>query len=546
MSYSLLAPKRSEVESSDVFVASILENRDSSEANQDTNEIFRVANATLAANLSPSFPKTPQKVTQNSAKKRRPLPDLTRPKPSPSHGENMSMIFRDASATLQEIQATAYSPSSIGMPRLPLSQARRERFGSVNQDDRRTISSIETPFRARKARNYPIESEFDLTKADQTSCSDRPTQTPLIAKHFDGVINASMPKHRSFHEHGSSIPLSGPPEAQTASHLGDVEKEPISSGFASPSALYSQSPKTPEEVQYPGFEHWRLPQSSSRGASPPRFGSEESLSSHVTTSVLPASQHHAENMPIARIETWLNGIQVRKENINQSDAQRQGIVMNEVVINKCSSSQKVLHGKSRTQKSQFVRPKSGEDLPSLSRSSSNKENVSPVKSTPSPAHARIPYLTTAPSRFRNPNIEAAQGSGSALYSPKPLAPQGHLNLPPRRKKTRVDAELKLDSSRSGKDFTIHDDQVTDALAQLSPDVELRRKGRRRKRERCMSYWDDDILPASSPCLPVKTQARSISVRKDKKVLGESQQTDNLTKDQPFTREAEDAAFDFQL
>lgn len=51
------------------------------------------------------------------------------------------------------------------------------------------------------------------------------------------------------------------------------------------------------------------------------------------------------------------------------------------------------------------------------------------------------------------------------------------------------------------DFTIHEDQIAEALAQLSPDVERHRKGRGPKRERCLSYWDQDILQPSSQCMP---------------------------------------------
>lgn len=39
-------------------------------------------------------------------------------------------------------------------------------------------------------------------------------------------------------------------------------------------------------------------------------------------------------------------------------------------------------------------------------------------------------------------------------------------------------------------FTIYED---DDVAQLSPGVERHRKGRGPKRERCVSYWDEDVI-----------------------------------------------------
>lgn len=98
----------------------------------------------------------------------------------------------------------------------------------------------------------------------------------------------------------------------------------------------------------------------------------------------------------------------------------------------------------------------------------------------------------------------------------------------------------------GRDFTIHDDQIADALAQLSPDVELRRKGRRLKRVRCLSYWDEDILHPSSPCAPMNNDENAAPTRKGRKVLGEPKQTAELAKEKPFVKEIEDAAFDFQV
>ena len=85
----------------------------------------------------------------------------------------------------------------------------------------------------------------------------------------------------------------------------------------------------------------------------------------------------------------------------------------------------------------------------------------------------------------------------ALHSAHSLTSQGHPSLPPKRKKARIDdiapSRAGTDMPTARRDFTILEDQLSEALAQLSPDVERHRKGRGPKRERCMSYWDNDIL-----------------------------------------------------
>ena len=73
---------------------------------------------------------------------------------------------------------------------------------------------------------------------------------------------------------------------------------------------------------------------------------------------------------------------------------------------------------------------------------------------------------------------------------------------------------------SRRDFTIHEDQLAEALAQLSPDVERHRKGKGPRRERCMSYWDEDILRPGLQCVPMDVDSFGESAGKGKEVLGE--------------------------
>lgn len=104
-------------------------------------------------------------------------------------------------------------------------------------------------------------------------------------------------------------------------------------------------------------------------------------------------------------------------------------------------------------------------------------------------------------------------------------------MPPKRKKARVNEKPWGNLPTPcvpGQDFTIHDDELAGALAKLSPQVERHRKGRGPKRERCKGYFDEDVVDL-----------------KGRKLLGESAQSSELTKVQPFLGEAADAAFGFR-
>ena len=80
--------------------------------------------------------------------------------------------------------------------------------------------------------------------------------------------------------------------------------------------------------------------------------------------------------------------------------------------------------------------------------------------------------------------------------------------------------------------TDHTKPRSAAKADLSPDVDVYRKSHRPKRERCLSYYDEDVLSPVTGCQSNTGQ----------KILGESSSHVHLTKPQPFCPEAE--AFHF--
>ena len=86
-------------------------------------------------------------------------------------------------------------------------------------------------------------------------------------------------------------------------------------------------------------------------------------------------------------------------------------------------------------------------------------------------------------------------------------------------------------------FTIHENQLAEALAQLSPDVERHRKGRGLRRERCVSYWDEDILEAGLQCEAMDVDGNGVKSGPGKQELDESGEAAELMRVKPFTSEA---------
>ena len=469
----------------------------------DCNSVqgVRRGNEVLAVNLPVAFPKTPQRALQNCAKKRRQLPDLSRSSASPSHGERMSTIFRDASANLQDTRSPlSKQTANTRKSRLPLSQARSKRFGSTSQED-----------------------TIPLPKSEALSHSP------------------ALPRH------GTSSPPLWAGNASNRSRQKGKEREPISSGFKSSSFRYSRPPETPEEVRCPEVEHWRLPQSSSNNEPSPAVAL-GLFHSRPILPMLPASSPDAVEAR-TELENWLSDIHGSPDGSDSSKVQQRDVLLKSGPLEETLNSSNISIKEMRTQSDKATANGPKDRLRTPSQATSEKENISPAGSTPSRSRLCSPDLISTLSNPCTPDIDVTIQPPSTLHSAHPLTPQSHLSIPSRRKKVRTAAGTNLNPPKSSKDFTIHSDQVTDALAQLSPDVELRRKGRGGKRDRCISYWDEDILPTappSSPCPAVVVDENCRFARKGKQVLGESQHSSEMTKDKPFKAEAESAAFDFRV
>ena len=326
---------------------------------------------------------------------------------------------------------------------------------------------------------------------------------------------------------------------------------PMSSDFATPSKHPPPLTEPPEERHYPILEAWRPPQSSSIAAVGSSLGSDDQYthSSLDTIGTNPPSRLYTDAQG-TRIESWLDGIPESTENEASSGPQQD---INEVRVPIAQETRLSLAATSY-QSSQKPGPapsiKPLESPGDLFQTSSNKENISPVTSSPPPTPTSpIPqYIASTPSRFSSTKNRVPPELTGTRRFVHPLSPQGHLSLQPKRKRARLDNNVINNSkaaSKAGKDFTIHDDELVQALAELSPLVERHRKGCGPKRERCRSYFDEDFVQDISPgAYRDKKDDDGVMLKNETKVLGESKQSAKLTKSKPFVKEAGTAAFDF--
>lgn len=280
------------------------------------------------------------------------------------------------------------------------------------------------------------------------------------------------------------------------SQIEEEGKEPISSGFGTPVVPTPNFVENPEEVKYPMLETWRSLRCNSL-ASSLGSDSDDLHSTHGVPLVLPFPHSDAREAPCSHIETWLDGI-VDATALGRSNSPKQCDSTEDLLKNDDPFSRSIAPNLSSPLRPRVPPSKSKHDLQSSSKAISNKENISPSKDSSSPRRSPANPQTRTPSRVGKANTKA-------LHFAHPLTPQGHLSLPPKRKRARVRgvaisrAETEMPVVR--RDFTIHEDKLAEALAQLSPDVERHRKGRGPKRERCMSYWDEDILRPGSRYVP---------------------------------------------
>lgn len=328
-------------------------------------------------------------------------------------------------------------------------------------------------------------------------------------------------------------------------HNEEWVKEPISSGFATPIGTAPGFVKNPEEVKYPIPGNWRSLRSRSNLSS---FGSDNDdlHSTHGVPLILPFPSSDAEEAPRSDIDTWLNGV-VEGTIPGLLGSPKQSCDREDLLMNDAPLSQNMASTLSPLLTRERVSwSKPTQDTQSPLRASSDKENISPPKSLSSPPRPPTQHLQArTPSRFCQISTPAT------LQATQPLTPQGHLSLPPRqRKRARIDGTASCAAARPEtptgprrRDFTIHEERIAGALAQLSPDVERHRRGRGPRRERCVSYWDEDILHGEA--MDVDSNGiDEMMMRKGRRVLGESKEAVELTREKPFVEEAGSASFEF--
>ena len=470
----------------------------------NTQEKLHGLNQSTTANpaITQKSSTTPKRPAPNSAKKRGQMPDLSRLTATPGHGAKMSMIFRDAANSLQ---GSGISPNhgqpNIKKSRLPISQARGIKFGSGCADEIHRLSGV--------GPHYSMPTH--LPEADLATCGTTTDRSLGAATNVSGMCL------------DDTLRVSG---VSPSSHIEEEGREPISSGFATPTASIPNFAEDPEEVVYPIVEHWRSLRSLSNASS---FGSDNDdiHSTHGVPLILPFPRSYAEQATRSDINIWLNGV-AEAASSGLSSSPKQSHDKGDLLITNAPFQQSIASNLSSPTKDQATPSTLKQDMQSRSKASSDKENISPSKHPSSPTRPLAQNLRArTPSRFCQTNTQATLPSIKPPHFAHPSNPKGDLSLPPQRKRARVDG---IASSRAGaevptprRDFTIHEDQVVGALSQLSPGVERHRKGRGPRRARCVSYWDEDILRPGLQSVPmdVDGDGDGETTRKGKKVLSES-------------------------
>ena len=465
------------------------------------------------AQIMPVVPVTSQKPTANSAKKRRRVQSLTRSTVSPSRNIHMAAIFQDAATSFRGLCSPRCPPSSnMKRARKPFSQARTGNIRPTVQEETtlsppamnisKTKPPPVTPFEPAVNLHEPHHHQICTFTASQTALR-APIDKPDHAGYSSLAQNANL----------TSTALSRNstnPQSHTACefqmHTEVGHEKTASSRFSTSIAAIDHCPETPEEVQYPKLDHWQMPQPKSLATT---LGSdnEDCHSCHGASLTMPFPNQNNEAAHRASIETWLNDVTgVNVDALRTVSPLSDDDTENHAMDDAQSSPPSI--ARTAHQNSYLAENESQSSDKCPSGASSNKENISPSKSTRS--SIRLPnYLirSATPLSFRDPIAQATplQSAGkkalSASRSHRPLSPMKHLPFVPTRKKPRLDDHSTHLAKRSqGSDrkiFTIHDDQLAEALSQLSPSVERHRKGRGPKRERCISYWDEDILQPGS-------------------------------------------------
>ena len=485
---------------------------------QRHNIVEDMTTASKPLNWPAGSPATPRRISPNSSKKRLYAPDLSRSIPTPSHRIKMANIFQEAGLALE----SGRSPSRRLSP-----NTKRSRMPS------------------------PHHRNFTWTSLDEADPYNQQPSDMTFGIGFNrGTASISVPLSRDDGV-GSMLPTPFPCHQPTDSS----EKEPLSSGLSTPFPLST------------------IPQR--HGIILPLFldvdsEADDTHSSHGVPLIVPLQGSGQCKPKRHNIDAWLDEVLcIAPEGIATAD-----------VLAPCPSTSLTAEDDispyhyPQKPDSHFTLPPA---ISSASRASSNKENIDPLESSLSRSLVASPsslenlqgssdYLSITPKRPSRLNPSAIGTPLNAISPPEhrpafrfhyPGTPRGLFYLAPKRKKFKVDPKSPPSLVEANKtigtpsNFDIHEDEEDGILPELSPQVECQHKGRGPKRERCSSYFDQDILPTltpskTEPSLGPEADTSGDEFRKGKRVLGESQDSAKLTKPKTFIEEAGNAKFDFNI
>lgn len=478
----------------------------------------------------------------NCGRKRVPNPALMRANPTHSHGTKMASIFRDAAGTMEGFETPSRnSTSSDRKFHVPISYARTTPFGNKN---------------SRYTGDFGVEKSLGF-KSDPRSLCETPT-SPKTTQH-------SKLRHSSTVE-----------EIKLKIERWKLEREKEECKRQLRKPITGDLDHDPSKIQYPQISKANpqvVPSSTSSIAS-------DCHSSHGVPLVIPL-QDRSENKKNL-LDSWLKA-EDKKSVIDSWLTEVVSRVKSNLPVDISSRHDMISEKKRRTNvypalppQSSTVHPdvvsgpfgKAAETIKALGELSNNKENAPPKnKSFRDLTSYQSPLLPSPSLKLSPPRLYSA-------LSPSPSSP---LSRSPQRITKAPLSENRIYKVRSPATtpFTIHEDNWPSDLSPLSANVELHRKGRSPRRERCASYWDDDLqigVRAGEGKAKAKGRAgRSDGVgnedeeverkkddddddgdgrsspgemRKGKKVLGVSAHSEKWTREKPFVEQAEGAPFRF--
>ncbi len=475
--------------------------------------------------LPPAEGYVSRRVTPNSGKKRRVTPNLSRATPTSSHGVKMAMIFRDAATTLQDVKTpTRRTSSNTTRLRLPATQTRSTPFGSVRRDCKGDPSGPKSP-----CTNSFCSSPYSgkVPKTPEALCrsavafhrSSKDTRLGTHSTDTDGKSGQAFTPPKICHDPASPTPLSFKEDYFGPQDVDANGKEPISSSFSTPWGHHPSHPygSSPHSVNYSTLklhdEHYTFLRPLS-----PTLDNLDCHSSHGVPLVIPIASLEQDHAHGFEIDSWLN--EVLEASPDEAPEQRK--------------SPPPLPPRPATRSlnepnSPFKYP----NLRSVSRTSSNKENLQPQHPSPS----RIPSPSCSPlnvpSPSQPPRITTPAPTRRLLH---PLTPSNLLTQPPKRRK-QVTNTPPLHPRIQGEEFDIYD-EVCEEMKVLTPGVKRYRRGKGPKRERCSSYWDEDILLRAD----VGEEAEE---REGEKVLCESVASRELIREKGFVEGVGRVMFEFR-